>query len=220
MFGEKEFKQLGYPTPEETPEETTCLLLQIPANSAWWSIWTGLLLSLTEEANWQQFEGGMTPEDAADAASITVENALALAETQSCGVMVETPFWDDEEDVDDEATAEDQMWYGEVTNPTAPAGELDFVENILLWAFTGLVAVATFEIGGPAPAIAFHTFVEKFIIIQKRGDAGETIRFVIDHEDAITIDTTPYAPGELIETTLVTPQTGMEHELMIIGGSS
>lgn len=133
---------------------------------------------------------------------------------------VQTPFWDDETDVDDNEPVATQTWYGEVTNPTAPAGELDFVESVALWAFTGLVAVATFEVAGIAPAIAFHTFVEKFIIIQKRGDVGETIRFVVDHQDSITIDTTPYAPGELIETTIVTPQTGMGHDLMIIGGSS
>lgn len=148
-------------------------------------------------------------------------NLTGLFANPVCAVdEVETPFWDDEDDVDDSEPADMQEWYGEVTNPTAPADELDFVESVALWAFTGLVAIATFEVAGIAPAIAFHTFVEKFIIIQKRGDAGETIRFVVDHQDSITIDTTPYAPGELIETTIVTPQTGEEHELLIIGGSS
>lgn len=134
--------------------------------------------------------------------------------------MIPTPFWDNADDVDDEAEPDMQIWYGECDNPTAPAGELDFVESVLLWAFTGLIAVATFEIGGIAPAILFHTTVEKFIIIQKRGDVAETIRFVVDSQDAKFVNTAPYAPGDLIETTIVTPQTGGDHTLMIIGGSS
>lgn len=133
---------------------------------------------------------------------------------------VETPFWDDEEDVDDDAPADDQPWYGEVTNPSAPAGELTFVENALLWAFTGLVAIATFEVAGVAPAIFFHTSVEKFIILQKRGDVAETIRFVVDGQDMKYVDTSPYAPGDIISTEIITPQTGGAHDLLIIGGSS
>ncbi len=146
---------------------------------------------------------------------------IANIDTPTCATgEVETPFWDDSTDVDDSEPADTQEWYGEVTNPEAPAGELDFVENILLWAFTGLVAIATFEVGGIAPAIIFHTTVEKFIIIQKRGDVAETIRFVVDGEDAKFVNTAPYSPGDLIETSIATPQTGESHTLMIIGGSS
>ena len=66
MFGDKEFgKHTGFPTPVDTPDETTCLMIQVPANAAWWAIYVGLLYSLLEEDSWQQFEGGMTREDAA-----------------------------------------------------------------------------------------------------------------------------------------------------------
>jgi hypothetical protein len=133
---------------------------------------------------------------------------------------VGTPFWDNETDVDDEEPGDIQPWYGEVTNPEAPAGELDFVENVALWIFTGLVAVATFEVAGIAPAIFFHTSVEKFIILQKRGDVAETIRFVVDGQDMKYVSTAPYAPGEIISTEIITPQTGGGHDLLIIGGSS
>ncbi len=129
-----------------------------------------------------------------------------------------TPFWDEGngDEADDTQPADTQPWYGHVTDPNAPAGELDFVESALLWTITALVAVATFELGGLAPAIAFHTAVEKFIIIQKRGDAAETIRFVVDGEDMKFINTAPYAPGDLIKTQIITPQTGGEHDLLII----
>jgi hypothetical protein len=127
-----------------------------------------------------------------------------------------TPFWDDESDVEDEEPADMQPWYGEVTNPEAPAGELDFVENAALWIITGIVAIATFEVGGIAPAIAFHTTVEKFIILQKRGDVAQTIRYVVDGEDMKFVNTAPYAPGDIIETPIVTPQTGGDHTLLIV----
>lgn len=216
MFGEKEFDQLGFPTPEDTPTDSTCLTLLIPANSAWWAVYTGLLFLLTEESAWQQFEGGMTREEAAEEALLIWQDAMSRAETASCDLTVGTPFWDDESDVDDEEPVDMQPWYGEVTNPTAPAGELDFVENIALWIVTGLVAIATFEIGGVAPALAFHTTVEKFIILQKRGDAAATIRFVVDGEDAKFVNTAPYAPGDIIETEIITEETGGDHMLLII----
>lgn len=127
-----------------------------------------------------------------------------------------TPFWDDESDLEDEEPADMQPWYGGVTNPTAPAGELDFVENLALWIITGIVGIATFEVGGVAPALAFHTTVEKFIILQKRGDAAATIRFVVDGQDAKFVNTAPYAPGDIIETKIVTPATGGGHDLLIV----
>lgn len=222
MFGDKAFgHHVGFPTPEETPEDTTCLTFNVPANAAWWAIMTGLVIALTEEENWQQFEGGMPVEDAAADAAVMVWDALdRAASSDDCLLDVGTPFWDDETDVDDEESTDTQPWYGEVTNPTAPADELTFVESVLLWGFTGLIAVATFEVAGVAPAILFHTTVEKFIIIQKRGDVAETIRFVVDNQDAKFVNTAPYAPGDLIETTITTPQTGGTHDLLIIGGSS
>lgn len=127
-----------------------------------------------------------------------------------------TPFWDDESELEDEEPASMQPWYGQVTNPEAPAGELDFVESLALWLITGIVAIATFEVGGVAPAIVFHTTVEKFILLQKRGDAAATIRYVIDGQDAKFVNTAPYAPGDIIETPIVTPTTGGDHTLMII----
>ena len=81
--------------------------------------------------------------------------------------VAQTPFWDDASDVEDTATEETQTWYGEVTDATAPPGELDFVENLSLWVVSGMVAIATGSVGA---ALAFHTVVAKFILIQKAGD--------------------------------------------------
>lgn len=173
----------------------------------------GAIDQLRNFATWQG------DNDAKQLAFDRATNLKALIATD-LGEVVETPFWDDSADVDDNEPVATQTWYGEVTNPTAPAGSLDFVESVALWAFTGLVAVATFEVAGIAPAIAFHTTVEKFIILQKRGDVAETIRFVVDGQDAKFVNTAPYAPGDIIETSIITPQTGGGHDLLIIGGSS
>lgn len=177
--------------------------------SWWWhEVLAGAVAQLLNPATWQGDHD---------------EVITALNRATNLQVMLQTPvsewptpFWDDETDLEDEEPADMQPWYGEVTNPTAPAGELDFVENVALWIVTGMVAIATFEFGGVAPALAFHTTVEKFIILQKRGDVAQTIRFVVDGEDAKFVNTAPYAPGDIIETPIVTPTTGGDHTLMII----
>lgn len=195
--------------PDEGEETTVCFSIE------WLPYVLGALSQLQQRGTWV----GTDEEKTIAVARATL--LMQLFDQPVCVVPeVETPFWDDEENVDDSAPVTEQTWYGQVTNPDAPAGELDFVESVALWIFTGLVAVATFEVAGIAPAIVFHTTVEKFIILQKRGNVAETIRFVIDGQDAKFVNTAPYAEGEIIETTLVTPQTGGEHTLMIIGGSS
>jgi hypothetical protein len=197
--------------PSSDPDEG--VLVQATFNAEWLPYVLGALYQLTLQTTWKG-----TPEEILEAQyrAIILMHLFGVGEPSE----VETPFWDDETDVDDNAPTDDQPWYGQVTNPTAPAGELDFVESVALWIFTGLVAVATFEVAGIAPAIAFHTTVEKFIILQKRGDVAETIRFVVDGQDAKFVNTAPYAPGEIIETPIITPQTGGGHDILIIGGSS
>lgn len=199
------------PAPEVDPDDAGTLI-SVQYSYLWRPVLMGAVDQLLNPATWQgEHDEIITALNRA----VDLKDLLATDRSE-----VGTPFWDDETDVDDESPDDIQPWYGEVTNPTAPAGELDFVESVALWAFTGLIAVATFAVAGIAPAIVFHTTVEKFIILQKRGDVAETIRFVIDGQDAKFVNTAPYAPGEIIETPLLTPATGGDHTLMIIGGSS
>jgi len=129
--------------------------------------------------------------------------------------MVDTPYWDDSEDVGDEASIDEQTWYGEVTNPTAPPDELTFEENALVWVFTGLLAIATPEVGF-APAIAFHTIAPRFIIAQKRGDFATIIRIVLDGADIAHVDTSSSAPGDIIEIPVVGDESLDAHDLLVI----
>ena len=128
---------------------------------------------------------------------------------------VETPYWDDASDVETSEPVDSQVWYGEVTNPTAPAAELDFVENALVWIFTGLIALATPELGF-APAIAFNTIAPKFLIAQKAGDIGEVIRIIVDGQDAASVNTTGHA-GEIINTPILADPTLDTHQIYIVG---
>jgi hypothetical protein len=195
------------PVPPPTSEPDEGEQVQVCFSYDWLPYVLGALSQLTLQTTWQG-----DPEDILLAQG-RATNLTGLFANPTCAAeMSQTPYWDDADDVDDEAPADTQTWYGEMTDPDAPADELDFVENAALWAVSGMIAYATGSIG---VALAFRTFVSKFILIQKAGDVGETIRFVIDNQDAVTIDTTGRA-GELIEIPIVGDETLEEHQLYII----
>jgi len=195
-------------TPDSIPSGVFCRTLGIPDDPTWCALVDGALTPLMSPSAWRPF-GAVTPQEAADQwrAMLYASDAGAV----SCEIA-QTPFWDTASDVEDTASDEDQVWYGEVTNPEAPPGELDFVENLALWGVSGLVALATGSVG---VALAFHTVVSKFILIQKAGDVGETIRYVIDHQDYATIDTTGHA-GELMATTIIADPSMDAHDILIV----
>lgn len=219
-FGDKEYNYgEGYPTPFLLPDETVCRRFEIPAsddNGEWLAIFMGLMMWLTEPKHWQQFEGSLSQDDAAAAWQAMIDTAYAEAE-DGCpeGCDIETPFWDDASDVEDSDPADTQPWYGTVSDPDAPPDELDFVENAAVWGFTGLVALATPELGF-APAILFNTVARKFLIAQKAGDVGEIIRIVIDGKDAASIDTTGHS-GEVMTVPIVGDSSLDTHTLYLIG---
>jgi hypothetical protein len=181
--------------------------IMVCVSVAWLPYVMGALSQLTLQSTWKT--------DDPDTVLLAQQRATYVIDQfnykDDCA-LVQTPYWDDAEDVDDQEPADTQTWYGEVTDPEAPAGELDFVENAALWAVSGMIAYATGSIG---VALAFRTFVSKFILIQKAGDVGETIRFVIDNQDAVTINTAGRA-GELIEVPIIGDESLDEHQLYII----
>lgn len=182
-------------------------LIQVCFSIDWLPYVLGSLAQLQQRDTWIG-----TDDEKNDAIGLAT-NLIQQFDIPVCEVeKIGTPFWDDAEDVDDEAPRDDQIWYGEVSDPTAPPGELDFIENAAVWVVSGMIAYATGSIG---VALAFRTFVSKFILIQRAGDVGETIRFVIDNQDAVTIDTTGRA-GELIEIPIVGDESLDEHQLYII----
>ncbi len=172
MFGDKEFDQLGYHTPESTPDETTCLTLYIPANSAWWSVFTGLLLVLTESSSWQQFDGGMTPDEAAEVATTVVYEALDFAAMQdTCSATVDAPFWDEEsgDDTDDMATVEDQSWYGQWDGET-------FIESLAYVFLTNFLSKLITTQG----AIKYLSIPRAFRVLIKQNPHGAKALLFLD----------------------------------------
>lgn len=158
--------------------------------------------------------GEQTPMEAAEMYAAVLDQALGV-ECPSGEGGIPTPFWDEALDVDDQETSEAQGWYGHVTDPEAPPEELTFIENAAIWAFTGFVAFATYEVG-LAPAILFHTIAPRFVLAWKRGDVGEIIRVIIDGAEAGTVDTTSAGVGDLVEFNVVGDQDLSTHELLLV----
>lgn len=172
----------------------------------------GALVELTYPHNYEK-RGELTPEQTAEYMSAM----LARWYEESCGSEEETPtpFWDEDTDVDDQEPAETQGWYGYVTDPEAPPGELTFFENAAIWVMTGFLAVATWEVGA-APAILFHTIAPRFTLAMRRGDVGEIIRILVDGEEAARVDTSSAAPGDVIRVPIGGDPSLSTHELMIV----
>jgi len=208
LFGRERFL---FPTPVDLPEDTACRTFRIPADAAWLGLFMGALSLLTDPANYQQFEGGMTPTEASEIALAVIEEAYADA-IYGCQLSMPTPFWDEAQDLDDEESSGDQIWYGEVTDPDAPADELEFVENAAIWVITGFIAYAG-QIGG---AVFFNTVAPRFVLAWKRGDVAEVIRVVIDAADYGTVDTSTVSVGEIIQLNVL-PDPDLEtHDILLV----
>lgn len=196
----------GFPTPNMPAGTLSYLLFYFPDEE--WAQWIlGALEPMNYADNW--FESGeMSVDDAAEEFRCIVQDAPYNLIPEE---LTQTPFWDNAEDVDDTAPPDDQRWYGYVTDPDAPAGELDFVEDASVWVVSGMIALATGSVG---VALAFRTFVRNFILTQKKGDVGETIRYVIDGRDMTTI--AGDGSGDLVSVSMVGDPDLSEHDFYII----
>lgn len=128
------------------------------------------------------------------------------------------PYWDSDEDVDDEMPAEEQEWYGMVTNPTAPANELTFVENAVIWIITGFIALVLSPAlpAGVAAGLAFRTLATRFTLAFRRGDIIEQIRIIIDAKDYGTVNTGDVAVNEIIEIDVNGLDEADFHDILLV----
>lgn len=131
---------------------------------------------------------------------------------------VPAPYWDDATDVDDGAPVDEQEWYGMVTNPTAPANELTFVENAVIWIFTGFIALVLAPAlpVGVAAGLTFRTLATRFTLAFRRGDIIEQIRIIIDAEDYGTVNTGDVGIGEIIEVNVDGLQDLATHDILLV----
>lgn len=128
------------------------------------------------------------------------------------------PYWDSDEDVDDEMPVEEQTWYGMVTNPAAAADELTFVENAVIWIISGFIALVLVEAlpAGVAAALAFRTIATRFTLAFRRGDIIEQIRIIIDAKDYGDVDTSTVAEGEIIEVNVDGLDEAAFHDILLM----
>jgi hypothetical protein len=128
------------------------------------------------------------------------------------------PYWDDDADVDDEMPADEQEWYGMVTNPSAPADELTFVEDAVIWILSGFIALVLSPAlpAGVAAALTFRTLAKRFTLAFNRGDIREQFRVIIDAKDYGDVDTEGMTEGQQIEMNI----DGLEdldfHDILIV----
>ena len=204
--------QRGFPTPNAASDVTGCRSFIVTSDEEWFALLMGALEPLTHEWAWYK-NGELTEIEAAQAWQDIIDASYDASLTNPCGGTsdVETPFYDDATDVGTNEPADTQTWYGTVTDALAPAAELDFVENVLVWGFTGLLAVGV----SPGVALAFNTVAKKFVIAQKAGDIPEIIRIVVDGADMPQVDTTGKS-GQIIETACVGNPANDTHQIYVV----
>lgn len=199
-------------TPATIPNGTTCRPVFIPDDPEWLAVVSGALAVLTQPYSWEQ-SGAVTPQEAAERMTVMLTDYY----NGQCGGTVEetvpTPYWDDATDLDDETPIDLQEWYGLVTDWTAPIDGLTFVENAAVWAITGFVAYAA----GIGAAVTFRTVARNFVLAVQREDAGEAIRVIVNGVQETKIDTTPYAPGEVIEVPIAAETAADYYDILIVG---
>lgn len=188
----------------------------MPSSREWLGIFDDILLQGASMYSWEQLpDGAITREEAAAFWQEIVNTFWDEAACAAAPGNIPTPFWDEDTDVDDEAPIETQSWYGTVSDPEAVPAELDFVENAAIWAFTGFLAAATWEIGA-APAILFSTIAPSFVLAVRRGNLGEIIRILVDGQDAAQVDTSAMSEGEVFYQTIVADPDLETHTLMLV----
>lgn len=208
-YPEPSFKS-PIPAPDYEPDGGD--LLYVAYNTFWAEVLAAACMALLQPSTWQgTHDDVILAQNRANTLLMLLQTPLAPPEETA-----PTPYWDEDTEVDDQAPADMQTWYGTVSDPEAPPDELDFVENLAIFAFTGFLAVATWEIGA-APAILFHTIAPRFVLAMRRGDAGEIIRILVDGQEAARVDTSSAAAGDVVRVPIVAdPAVTTGHDIAVI----
>lgn len=171
--------QKGFPTPNDTPETSACRTFRVPASDEWLGVLMAAVEVLREDWAWYNW-GSMSIDEVTQAWNDIIIASYEESLTGGCpATMTDTPYWDTDEDVDDEMPLDDQPWYGHVADAATAPTDLTFVEDATIWAFSGLI-VLSLGAAGIAPALAFRTAAEKFVLSYKNDSAGSVIRFFVD----------------------------------------
>lgn len=187
MFGAKQFDGVGYPTPLLIPEQTACRSASIPASAEWFGLVMGLMLTLTDENNWQQFEGGITKEAAAAEWSMIVDSMYDSAVGEGACTIPDdmSPYWDDPDAADADGTPEESSY--------------SYTEQIEDWTIAAFVAAA----GTPGAAAAYLTIAPRFRLLFRTRDYGGIVKIFIDDVLQAQVDTYSATPGVIAQDIVI-----------------
>lgn len=200
--------------PDEDPDDPDLETLIVEYNPAWSKVLAAACDQLLLYSSWQ----GTHDEKILAVNRAQILKILLQTPAEIGNQNVPAPYWDTEEDVDDEAPANAQEWYGYVTDPDANPTEITFVQSAVIWILTGFVALVlspTLPVGAAA-AVAFRTFANRFTLAFNRGDIGEQFRVIIDAADYETVDTEPLSEGDIIEIDINGLTEEEFHDIVIV----
>lgn len=193
------------PLPLVPPDEGEQIL--VAYNPAWIPVLVAAAQQLLLPSTWQGDHD--TVIDALNEASLLIFQLTEPAGTSG----VPTPFWDEGQDLDDQASESEQSWYGEVDDPEAPADDITFIENVGIWAITGFIAYS----GQIGAAIFFHSIAPSFVLAFHRGDVGEIWRVIVDAADYGTVDTSSATENDVVEMRVIGSEAGSDITIVKVG---
>lgn len=212
-FAEVSFPQELTP-PSVDPNDPDLEMILVEYNPAWTKVLMGACDQLTQFTSWVGDE---------DEKILAVNRAILLKIQLQQPVEVgerdmPAPYWDEETDVDDEMPVESQIWYGKVTNPTAPAAELTFVEDATIWIISAFIALVLSPAlpAGVAAGLAFRTIAKRFTLAFRRGDIIEQIKIIIDAKEYGDVNTGDVAEGEIIEVDVNGIDEADFHDILLV----
>jgi len=200
--------------PEVDPDDPDLEMILVEYNPAWTEVLMAACDQLLLYASWEgDHDAKILAVNRASNLKWLLQEPVEVGERE-----VPAPYWDDDADVDDEEPAETQEWYGMVTNPSAPADELTFVENAVIWILSGFIALVLVPAlpAGVAAALTFRTLAKRFTLSFRRGDIIEQIRVIIDAKDYGLVDTSTVAEGEIIDLNINGLDDASYHDIMLV----
>lgn len=190
MFGDKQFPNIGFPTPDDIPLETGCRQFSIPASTAWFAVVMGCLMLLAEEENWQQFEGGISVETAAEVAQEIIDSGYASA---PCPAAL-APYWQDEDGGDAGGEGDSDTWYNELS-------------YFVIEAFLATMI-------SPPAAITFTTAIRELRLAFLRNGFGGIVDVLLDDVFQFAVDT--YAAGTPVLNISLDTGDDLPHTLKLV----
>lgn len=196
------------------PDDPDLEMILVEYNPAWTPVLMAACRQLMQYSSWKG-----THDEKILAVNRATTLQWLLQEPVEVGEKdMPAPYWDDEEDVDEELPVEEQIWYGAVTNPAAPANELTFVENAVIWIISGFIALVLVPAlpAGVAAALAFRTLATRFTLAFNRGDIREQFRVLIDAKEYTTVDTEGLSTGDIVEVNIDGLDVADFHDILIV----